>query len=360
MIDHGRDGSAASHDSACTRVAWWCQSTDLRVASVRMRAALVMRLLSQRGVATEWFRNEDASRYRCVIASKPYSDGAVRQLRRFKQNGGRFVLDLCDNGFLPATQKHKHLHKVESLRTLVDMADTVVTASEELAQIVAQECPTARRIVEIGDMPDDLSVVDVSLWRRYWNNWQSRRERNHLNNVAPAGVTRILWFGNSGGIRKMSGLADLARIAPMVADLSQIHPLHLTVISNSVKLYREHVASALPSSRYIEWNATTFDSLLRQQHIVIIPSSPNGYARCKSDNRVVTALRAGLAVVAEPVPSYLPYDDVIRIGSIEAGLRHYLADPAKRNADATRGQIRVRQAGQAERVLAQWIDACGL
>lgn len=360
VSNSGSAGPVADAASNELQLAWWCKSTDLRLASVRLRAALLMRMLSQRGIATVWFSKKDVSRYRCVVVRKRYDDDTVRQLRRFKQNGGRLVLDLCDNDFLPASQRHKHLHKVENLRALVAMADTVVASAEPLAQIVVRECSPAGRVVVIGDVPDDLSIIERSLWRRYWSNWRSNREFARLENVAAAGVARLIWFGACGGKRQLSGMADLARIAPMLANLSQQYPLHLTVISNSVKLYRKCVSPVLPSSRYIEWNSATFDSLLRQQHIVLIPAQHNEYTACKSDNRVVTALRAGLAVVAEPVPSYAAYKNVIMLGDMEAGLRQYLSDPARRIADARRGPDCVATAVNAQRLLALWLDVCGL
>lgn len=325
-----------------------------------MRAALLSRMLFQRGIATEWFSEKDATRYRCVVVLKRYDDDTVSQLRRFKQSGGRLVLDLCDNDFLAASQRRKHLHRVENVHALAALADVIVTASEPLARIVARACPTAARIVTIGDVPDDLSVVKSNAWRRYWNLRRLNRENAHLSSMAPSGVTRLVWFGQSGGRRQLSGMVDLARIAPVVAHLGKSYPLHLTVISNNIKLYRECVAPVVPSSRYIEWNAASFDSLLRQQHIVLIPTQHNEYTACKSDNRVVTALRAGLAVVADSVPSYAAYGDVIMLGDMEAGLRRYLSDPARRIEDAARGQAKAAQTENAERVLVQWLEVCGL
>lgn len=360
MSDHETGRTIAGRASPCPRVAWWCKSTDLRIASVRMRAALLMRSLSQQGVAAGWYEEKDAPHYRCVVVSKRYDNGTVMQLRRFKHNGGRLVLDLCDNHFLPASEQPKHLRQVENLRALAALADVIVTSSEPLARIVARECPAAARIETIGDVPDDLSVVKTNAWRRCWNLWRLNREHAHLSWVAPAGVARLVWFGHSAGSRQLSGMVDLVRIAPMVANLGKSHPLHLTVISDNSQLYRECVAPVVRSSRYIEWNAASFDSLLGQQHIVLIPAQHNEYTASKSDNRVVTALRHGLAVVADPVPSYAPYVDVISLGDMEAGLRRYLQDPARRTADAARGQAKAAHAENAERVLVQWLEVCGL
>lgn len=356
MSNRDTGNLTAGSTLAAPRYAWWVKSMDLRNAAVRIRAAIVLRAAAQRGVAIEWFKEEDAQHYRCVVVSGRHDDETLLRLHRLKQNGGRLVLDLCDNHFIPASQRHKHLHRCENVRALAAMANAIVTSSDTLAQIVRRECPTADRIVTIGDPPDDLSIVKTPLWHRYVSNWQLSRESAYLNRVAPAKVARLIWFGASGGHRKLSGLIDLARIAPMISKLAQTHPVHLTVITDNLKLHQECIEPILPSSRYIAWNPRTFDSLLRQQHIVLIPAQSNEYTACKSDNRVVTALRAGLAVVAETVPSYAPYAGTIMLGNLEEGLQRYLTDPALRVADASRGQAMVMEADTTELVLSQWLD----
>lgn len=343
------------------RLGWWCKTEDLRLASVRMRTALLMPMLGQQGIASEWFRPEHLERYRCVVVRKRYDDATLHLLRRFQQQGGRLVLDLCDNDFAPRSPQQKHLEEVENLRRLAGWADAIVASSEPLAQIVARECPAARSLHVIGEVPDDPSIAGVSLLERTWGRWALAREQAHLNRVAPAGVTRLVWFGIASKRRQQgAGMAELAAIVPMLVALGRTFPLHLTVISDNARRFREDIAPLMPSSRYIVWRPSTIEALLRGQHIALIPSSSEASAACKSDNRVVTALRAGLAVVADPVPSYLPHGDVIRIGSMEAGLHHYLSHPEMRVADAARGQARVTQPGHAERVLAQWIEACDL
>ena len=319
-----------------------------------------MPMLSQQGIASEWFREKDVLRYRCVVVRKRYDDETLQLLRRFKQQGGRLVLDLCDNDFLPRSQQQKHLRQVDNLRLLAGLADVIVASSEPLAQIITKECPAANKVEVIGDVPDEPSIVPASFWARAWGRWTLTRERARLDQLAPAGVTRLVWFGIAHKRRqRRSGMGELVNIVPMLVELGRTFPLHLTVISNNAQRFQEEIAPLMPSSRYVSWRAETIESMLRLQHITLIPSLPESVTVCKSDNRVVTALRAGLAVVADPVPSYLPYGEVIRIGSLEAGLRHYLGDPSKRIADAAQGQARVLHSGQAQRIAAQWIKACG-
>ena len=353
--------SVADAESDGPRLAWWCKSEDLRLASVRMRTALLMPMLSRQGIASEWFRPANVSRYRCVVVRKRYDDATLQMLRHFKQQGGRLVLDLCDNDFIPRSQQQKHLHEVENLRLLAAWADAIVASSEPLGQIVTRECPAARKVLVIGDAPDDPSIADISLIERVWGRWTLAREQAGLKRAAPTGVTRLVWFGIASKRRQLgSGMSELAGIVPMLVALNRAYPLHLTVISDSAERFREDIAPLMPSSRYVSWRPSTFDALLRWQHIALIPSSPEATAACKSDNRVVTALRAGLAVVADPVPSYMPYADVIRIGPMEAGLRHYLVHPETRIADAARGQARVTHPGLVRSVLSQWIEVVGL
>ena len=360
LRDTRSSGANTGGDSDAPRLAWWCKTEDLRLASVRMRTAVLMPMLSQQGVVSEWFCQKDLLRYHCVVVRKRYDDDTLQLLRRFKQQGGRLVLDLCDNDFRPPSQQQKHLHQLNNLRMLAELADVIVASSEPLAQIIRRECPAASTVVVIGEVPDDPSIAETSLWNRVWSRWTLAREQAHLNRVAPAGVTRLVWFGIANKRRQLnSGMGELANIVPMLGELSRTFPLHLTVISNNAQRFQEDIAPLMPSSRYATWQPSTIETLLRLQHIALIPSSPDASTACKSDNRVVTALRAGLAVVADPVPSYMPYDEVIRLGPMEAGLRRYLADPAKRLADAAQGQARVLQSGQAQRIVAQWIEACG-
>lgn len=343
------------------QLAWWCKSENLRLASVRMRAALLMPMLAQRGIASAWFKSQDISRYRCVVVSKRYDDDTVNQLRRFKRHGGRLVLDLCHNDFQPRSQQQKHLHRVENLRLLATLADAIVVASEPLSQIVARECPDVGRIVVIGDAPDDLSIVRTAFWERTWSRWMIAREQAHLNRVAPDGTARLVWFGNANKRGQDNwGMGELARIVPMLIELNRVFPLHLTVISNNARRFKEDIAALMPSSRYIWWRPSTVDAMLRLQHIALIPAHPNEFTACKSDNRVVTSLRAGLAVVADPVPSYAPYGEVIQLGEMEDGLRRYLSDRERRSADAACGQALVAQAGHADRALNKWLDVLAL
>lgn len=335
-------------------IGWWCKSTRLDVASTRIRAALIMRGLAASSVRAQWFDPRKPSRYRCVVLSKRQDDETVATVKHLQDLGCRVLLDLCDNLFLPASGGAKHAGKVANLRALAQTADAIVTATAPLADIVAEHCPSARRAVVIGDLADDLSIVPLPWHASARIAWKRRRENGHMAAVAASGAARLVWFGNHGGRRQQSGLLDLARLCELLQGLHREHPLHLTVISNNRERYRELIAGRGFPSRYLDWDAWTFDELLSQQQIALIPSTMNAFTVCKTDNRVVTALRAGVAVVADSVPSYRAFADALVLDDFEQGLRRYIRDPARRLSDTTRGRVLAAHFSAPGPILGRW------
>jgi hypothetical protein len=347
---------AASHDRGT--IGWWCKTRDLRMASVRIRAALVMRALEGSGERAEWFDPSVPGRYCSVVISKRYDDQTVRTAEALRAVGCRVVLDLCDNHFVAASEAPHHEHRVVNLRALARLAHAITVSAEPLRAIVARECPEAVPAIVIGDLRDDLSVVPMPPHRWPAIAWKRWRERAHLE-ALPPGTTRLAWFGNAEGRRQQSGMADLQRIWPLLEAVHRRHPLHLTVISNSRARYREMAARAALPSRYVEWDPWTFDALMALQQVALIPATDNEFTACKSDNRAVSAFCAGLAVIADRIPSYAHFGDAIFFGDVQSGLAAYATDAALRAADAQRGRARALDSSDGARILARWLAACG-
>ena len=340
------------------RIGWWAKTTDLHVASVRIRGELVMRALRDGGVAADWFDPQRADRYDCLVLSKRYDDRTLDVARRFKAGGGRVVVDLCDNHFVAASQAEHHLRQTNTLRALIAIADAITVPSPALAQIAVAECPEAVPPTIIEDLADDLRVVPLPWHRRPGVAWKRWRERQRLERL-PAATLRLAWFGNARGRRDQSGLVDLASAGAELETLSRELPLHLTVISNSRAAYRDLIRPFAFSQRYVEWDPWTFDALLSAHHVALLPITPNEFTACKSSNRPVSAFLAGLAVAAGPVPSYAAMADAIgSTDRLSAGLRAWANDPGQRRADAARGRELALQSSDPGRLARQWEEAC--
>jgi hypothetical protein len=212
----------------------------------------------------------------------------------------------------------------------------------------------------IGDLADDLSVLSAPAWREVYNKIKLRRELALLRQSRASGKTQLVWFGNNGGKRGQSGYADLGELLPLLDRINRDHPLRLTVISNRRQRFLDMAKPFSFEHRYIEWDAWTFEPLLREHDITLIPARSNAYSACKSDNRVISSLRAGVPVVANAVPSYTRYADVMQIGDIEAGLRHYLDHPDQRSEQGRRGRELAESIAASDLIVREWERALGL
>jgi hypothetical protein len=339
-------------------IGWWCKSRDLAVASTRIRGAIVLRALRDRGVDADWFDPRFADRFRTLVLSKRYDDATLEVARRFQANGGRVVLDLCDNNFAAASAGAEHQRRVANLRSLVGLADAITVSAPPLVELVARECPGSPGARVIGDMPDDAGIVPLAGFRRLAIAVKRHREKAAIERLPP-GVTRLVWFGNAEGRLGQSGMVDLSRIVPDLARVAHAHPIHLTVISNSRRRYEEYLQGAAFPRRYIEWDPWTVEPILALQHIALIPATANEFTSCKSDNRAVSAFRAGLAVVADPVPSYAHVGDAIATGDFAANIIRYILDPARRAADASAGKAHAAASSDPGMLSERWLEACG-
>ena len=347
--------SISSVGSSGIDTAWWCKDRDLKVASIRIRGELVMRGLAGRGHAVGWYQAQhQTAPPRCIVVSKRFDAGTVQTLQRARSQGSRIVVDLCDNLFTPKQQNERSYRQVENLLASMSLADAIVASSEPLAAIIRERCPSAAPPQVIGDLADDLSVVPASPLKRPLYRLKLAYERGLLRRAGARGIGRLLWFGNNGGKRAQSGYPDLRPLLPMLEQLGRSLPIQLSVISNHRRKYRDMVAGCRLPTRYIEWDPWTFDALLHEHDVVLIPSHLNAFSICKTDNRVVSALRGGIAVVADPLPSYTAFTGAISLGDIEAGIRRYLLDPAQRAADVARGQRLVAVSTDPGPLLDRW------
>ena len=335
------------------RVAWWCKDhRDLKTASVRIRGELVMRQLASRGHTIDWFDPQTPAD--CLVISKRLSDDTLLAAAAAKKRGCRLVIDFCDNIFIPKQDKPRYHQQIANLRQMVDLADALVAATPPLAEIIEKQCPNAPRPQVIGDLSDDLSVIPVSPWQRLLYRYKLRHELQRLRRSRESGRAQLIWFGTNGSKRGVAGYAALQSLLPMLDALNRTVPLRLTVISNRRRAFLEMVKGVGFDSRYIEWDGQTFETLLKAHDLTLIPAPLNDFSICKTDNRVVTSLRAGVAVAADSVPSYARYADVMSLGDIESGLRRYLGDPQLRRTHAAMGRQLVESFSDPEPIIRGW------
>ena len=337
-------------------IGWKPKSDDARVASVRIRCLNPLRELQRRGRPVELFRPERSAGYSAVIYSKLYDDASYREAARLQAAGARIIVDLCDNHFYNPEGAPELRRAGSDLRRMLRLADHVVVSTPELAGVVQREVDTGHPLSVIGDAVEE-SIVGVK--QSAFRNWQDRRRLRRLLSWLERGQNNgtqasFVWFGIHGGPHHEHGMADLLRVREALESLHRVHSLQLTVISNSRQKFDRLVQSWSLPTRYLEWSAVSFFAALRAHDIALIPVTPNPFTWSKSNNRLATALAAGLAVIADPVPSYLPFSEACRLDQWQTGLEEYVTRKDIRRKDVRAGQELVGRHCSLDRIADAW------
>lgn len=312
-----------------------------------------MRELRRRGYPVELFDPARSGAYAALVYSKVYHDSAQAEARRLRANGTRIVVDLCDNHFYNPLNLDTLGTAAASLRRMLGEADELVASTDAMAEVLRGEARADTPVTVIGDAVETrIEGVRTTPWARWWA--RRRLEALSARLGADAGPARLVWFGSHGGPSGDYGMGDLETVRPLLESLHRDHPLSLTVISNSAAKFARLIRPWNLPTHYLAWNAETFLDALRLHAIALIPIRQNPFTRCKTNNRLATALTAGLAVVASGIPSYGPFDECCALDDWSGGLQRYILDPDARRRDVASGRALVQRESSLAVIADQW------
>ena len=121
----------------------------------------------------------------------------------------------------------------------------------------------------------------------------------------------LLWFGNP------INLPDFFRAVRKLDGL--------TVPMGCISRHEDYMSDEL-KQLIIPWSPTAVDKGFKSAAVVILPT---GLSAAKSANRLLEAVRAGKFVVAEPLPAYEEFADLMWVGDIREGVEWALANKAE-------------------------------
>lgn len=318
------------------RIGWIPFSSDLRIASARLRCALPARYLADAGWDSKLVDRRDPYGYDVVVFQKAYDEDSLALASRLSAGGTRLVFDLCDNHFYNPGASPVLEERAERLRRMLDLADAVTVSTEQLRELVPERDPTV-----VDDALDELEAP-------------SRPRMALAARLRPRRELRLVWFGNAGMETPSFGLPHLRGVIPVLEELRLATPLLLTVISNSKAAYRNVLRDAGFPHRYREWNVRRFPRDFCSNDICIVPIGRNPFTVCKTANRVALSLRLGVPVIADPIPSLDELAPYILLGSWCENLSRYASDRTLRASHAREGRRYVDATYTPERVVAQW------
>jgi len=281
------------------------------------------------------------SQYDAVVFQKAYTEADLSLAEAYKQRGSAVVFDLCDNHFIVNDTSQETRSRVERLHRMISLADVVTACTPQLQKLIDHP----RRFV----IDDALDVVPPRSMSTILAQSLIRQIRGLRS--------RVVWFGQAGKDLPRFGLRDLAVHIPVLEALHREYRIELTVVSNNRRLFDCLFTRRSLPIRYIEWADRSAFMELIAADIAFLPCDLNEFTLCKSANRVATAFRCGLAVVASAIPSYSEFADCMMLGNLAEGLSRYLSNEALRRADAARGKLAIEKRFDDDAIASQWITA---
>lgn len=315
--------------------AWIPFSRDRRVASVRMRSLYPVSLLSRGGTPSRLARVGDRlSPQEVLVLQKAYTTEYRAMAKAHRTRGGAVILDLCDNHLATPGNDPRLLWRASEVEAILPHVDVVTTCTPELAELIPHD-----RCVVVNDVLDPVRLP---------NRWASR--------VRTRTRKRLLWFGTAGSLNLPFGIQDLERALPEIEQALD-SSVELVVMSNSRNAFQNLRRPAGLRMRYLPWRLSTFSMLAAICDVAILPVEINPVTVGKSANRVATAIAHGLAVITDPLPSYLPYRECVEMGAYSVGLQKYFGQPDKRVSDVEAGRLINEQLFAPKVVTREWRDA---
>lgn len=338
------------------KILWVPFTKKSRVASVRLRCLYPVEWLRGRGHRVEVNADVGCADVDVTVFSKRYDSAAQRAARRLKLAGVSVLLDICDNHFYSVSDDSGSRRRCDDLKRMIECCSGVVTASETLNAVVREAIEGERPLTVIPDPVEDLvrlkHTAPVSD-RLRWLEW--RRFQAEVAALRNSGAVGLVWFGNHGvDYSKAGGLQDLGKLRGLLESRARMHPIYLSVISNNAERFRQIVSGWNLPTHYLSWTARYFGEALRLHDIALIPIERNPFTLCKTANRLALALSQQLAVVADAIPSYEPFRDVVVLDDWPEGLDRYLGDAADRRRTALNGRERVLNHLSIQRIGAAW------
>ncbi len=268
--------------------------------------------------------------YDALVVSKSFNPANERLAEAAKARGATVVVDFCDDHFA-------HPQLGAHFRNLAALADRIVASTESMAESVRRNC--GREAVVITDPVEGPRGAPAFAPR------------------LPA--LRIAWFGHP------SNLAGLAAKAAQLHALAAHMPVRLAVVTTPSPEAASLVASlaqghARLAAEIVPWSLESTWKALADADLTWIPVLESEQKAVKSPNRLLESLWAGRLAVADPVPAYAPFADLVPVGrGLERGVLEALEDPAGVQARIREAQRRISRYHSAFECGRQWARALG-
>jgi glycosyltransferase involved in cell wall biosynthesis len=136
----------------------------------------------------------------------------------------------------------------------------------------------------------------------------------------------LIWFGNYGASYSKFGMGELVALKSALVEVSCRWEIELLVVSNNYGQYQKLIRPLPLNTRYIEWSLDTVYFCLSLSDVALVPNALDAFSVCKSANRTILALSAGVPVVATRTPALQPFESCVIFDDWVRGIEAYLVD----------------------------------
>lgn len=286
-------------------IQFWPANQNINSASFRIRSKLVYEVLVAHDIPVV-FSGKLQKNVCAIILSKRYDFKSLQKaLESKKKFGTKLILDICDNHFATGLNSESDHIRRKELIAAINSVDHIVCSSEYLADKIRLHLNKYIPITVIDDLIEEKLLISlatmiknpVALLRYFFlKRWLSKNAKNK--------AFRLIWFGNQSGSHPESGMLELISIKNVLERLRELHPVTLTIVSNSSDKYKFIFHDWKIPTFYTKWYRLTISNILMLHRVAVFPNIPNEFTLAKTANRAIKCLTHGLAVYSDDIPSY--------------------------------------------------------
>ncbi len=311
------------------KIFFWTNTVNKNIASFRMRCLFITQNLKKIGLNVD-YATDLISKPDIIILSKKYDVISINKvLQHRNKHKSKVLLDICDNHFvLDNNPNNFGISKKEQLIFAINNVDGIICSSYFLSEIIQKynknniPIHVIEDVVEFPYSNKDYCLKDLIPLFINFIQFQILNIELFFSDVRKK--NRLIWFGNFQGSFLNSGMKDLNLIKMYLENYNLNDKISLTIVSNSKNEYKKFIKKWEMKTHYINWNRFYFSKILKLHFASVIPVNKNDFTYSKSENRVTTSLSHGLKVIADPVPSYLKYNNYVYFGDWENSISKLL------------------------------------
>jgi SAM-dependent methyltransferase len=264
-----------------------------------------------------------------LVVSKSLSAASGHLAAAMKSRGVRIVADFCDDHF-------EHADLGPQYRDLARVADVLVASTDSMAQALRRH--TGRESIVITDPVEGPRGVPS------------------FRPGLPA--LRMTWFGHP---TNLDGL--VARLDQLQA-LARRMPVRLEIVTSPLpevaSLASDVARSAGIEVAIVPWSIEATWKSLKEADAVWIPVAEAHRKEVKSPNRLLEAVWAGRLVVADAIPAYEAFADILPVGQgLAEPMAKALADPQAVEEALRAAQRRIAREHSGYQCGRRWARALG-